>query len=453
MGLDLYDVDSNTPNTSATFSQLANEPYGLTDFEAFAAAQGKPMSFPEWGLATTPSGDDPGYIDGMGSTVANGDFAFETYFDGGSGTRLPLGSSHAAVARRVSRVVRHSLSSAATISGTVTAAGGGDLAGICAEAFLNGTDIAASATTRGRWHVYDFRTCTGQLRRHVRSGVRRRELRHAVVQRHGLGNAVGAGHLGRPSLAAAPASGINATMSPGTSISGTVSAAVGGANLAGICVSAFPAGATSNAGVADTSAADGTYTVEGLVTGQLRRRVLRRAVRRKLRDAVVQRHDDGGVVWRQERGRCRDRACPRQLASTPRWPMSTSISGTVSAAVSGADIGNMCVLGVPRRRRRAGQNVMTALDGMYTISGIAAGNYTVEFDTVSVRRRKLRHRSGTTTWRRVQPPTRLTLSAVSTSVSSPTDRIDAEMALAAENHGDCDRRRRLDQTSRVSACR
>ena len=67
MGLDLYDVDRNTPNTSVTFSQLANEPFGLADFEAFAAAQGKPMSFPEWGLSTVPSGDDPGYIDGMAS--------------------------------------------------------------------------------------------------------------------------------------------------------------------------------------------------------------------------------------------------------------------------------------------------------------------------------------------------------------------------------------------------
>ena len=77
-----------TPQTrQSTFSALANEPYGLTDFEAFAAAQGKPMSFPEWGLSTVPSGDDPGYIDGMASTVANGDFAFETYFDGAARRR------------------------------------------------------------------------------------------------------------------------------------------------------------------------------------------------------------------------------------------------------------------------------------------------------------------------------------------------------------------------------
>ena len=92
LGLDLYDVGCDPPDTPISFAQLANETYGLTSFEAFAAAHGKPMSFPEWGLATSPSGDDPAYIDGIGSTVANGDFAFEAYFDAGAGSSLPLDS-------------------------------------------------------------------------------------------------------------------------------------------------------------------------------------------------------------------------------------------------------------------------------------------------------------------------------------------------------------------------
>ena len=52
------------------------------------------MSFPEWGLSTIPSGDDPAYIGGMGSLFASGEFAFEAYFEGGGGTKskaLPLG--------------------------------------------------------------------------------------------------------------------------------------------------------------------------------------------------------------------------------------------------------------------------------------------------------------------------------------------------------------------------
>jgi hypothetical protein len=85
MGLDLYDVACQIPTTRVTFAQLASETAGLNRFEAFAAAQGKPMSLPEWGLSTIPAGDDPAYIDGIGSTFTDKDFAFESYFDGAGG--------------------------------------------------------------------------------------------------------------------------------------------------------------------------------------------------------------------------------------------------------------------------------------------------------------------------------------------------------------------------------
>jgi hypothetical protein len=93
VGLDLFDVGCITPKTPLTFEQLANEPAGLSSFEAFARAQGKPMSLPEWGLMLIPSGDNPGYINGIGSAFASRDFAFETYFDANLEIRpyLPLG--------------------------------------------------------------------------------------------------------------------------------------------------------------------------------------------------------------------------------------------------------------------------------------------------------------------------------------------------------------------------
>jgi hypothetical protein len=90
LGLDFYDVGCDHPKTPLTFAQLSNEPDGLKTFEAFAKAQHKPMSFPEWGLASIPSGDDPAYIDGIGETVTSRDFAFEAYFDAGAGDSLPL---------------------------------------------------------------------------------------------------------------------------------------------------------------------------------------------------------------------------------------------------------------------------------------------------------------------------------------------------------------------------
>jgi beta-mannanase len=81
VGLDLFDESCVAPKTPYTFSQLANEPASLTTFEAFAAAKGKPMSLPEWALSATPIRDDPAYVNGIGSTVAYKDFAFENYFD------------------------------------------------------------------------------------------------------------------------------------------------------------------------------------------------------------------------------------------------------------------------------------------------------------------------------------------------------------------------------------
>jgi len=81
VGLDLFDVSCTLPKTRLSFKQLASERLGLTDFEAFALARGKPMSFPEWGLKAFPSGDDPGYIDGIGANFTRRDFAFETYFN------------------------------------------------------------------------------------------------------------------------------------------------------------------------------------------------------------------------------------------------------------------------------------------------------------------------------------------------------------------------------------
>jgi hypothetical protein len=95
VGLDLYDVGCNTPNTPLTFKALASEPAGLDHFVAFANAHKKPMSLPEWGLSTVPAGDDPGYINGMGETVTEDDFAFQAYFEGGGANvkALALGPS------------------------------------------------------------------------------------------------------------------------------------------------------------------------------------------------------------------------------------------------------------------------------------------------------------------------------------------------------------------------
>jgi hypothetical protein len=96
LGLDLYNGVCSAPaesTTPITWNQLATEPAGLSTFEAFAKIHGKPMSFPEWGLLQNANGDDPRYVNGIGSAFTNQDFAFETYFDSGTTGTLQMGPS------------------------------------------------------------------------------------------------------------------------------------------------------------------------------------------------------------------------------------------------------------------------------------------------------------------------------------------------------------------------
>ena len=93
VGLDLYDQSCLTPNTQVSFTQLASLPASLTSIEAFAAAQGKAMSIPEWGLVSGAGNDDPAYVNGIGASVNGGNYAFQAYFDAGADNIIQLGSA------------------------------------------------------------------------------------------------------------------------------------------------------------------------------------------------------------------------------------------------------------------------------------------------------------------------------------------------------------------------
>ena len=91
VGVDAYDtgVPASVPFADR-WSYLYNEADGLGAVEAFAAAHGKPLSIPEWGIGparqpgTGQGGDDPAYVNGIASLVANDDVAYESYFDSGA---------------------------------------------------------------------------------------------------------------------------------------------------------------------------------------------------------------------------------------------------------------------------------------------------------------------------------------------------------------------------------
>lgn len=104
IGVDAYDQDCSTRKTvgqegwAAYSTNSAGNPENDPEFpsivnvEAFAKANGKALSIPEWGIDTSTSDDDR-YVTGMAQLFSNSNFSFESYFDTGTDEIAPLGSA------------------------------------------------------------------------------------------------------------------------------------------------------------------------------------------------------------------------------------------------------------------------------------------------------------------------------------------------------------------------
>ncbi len=85
IGTDLYDQSWVQPRTSqnAWAAQLSAT-WGLDWLAGFAAAQGKPIAFPEWGVAVRSDGhglgDDPYFVDQFAAWIATHDVAWTNIF-------------------------------------------------------------------------------------------------------------------------------------------------------------------------------------------------------------------------------------------------------------------------------------------------------------------------------------------------------------------------------------
>lgn len=88
IGLDAYDLkwgdSTSTPDQRWNFT--LNQFNGLVTHRNFAAAHGKPMSFPEWGLYAKGDingggGDNPYYVDRMADWFASNNVAYQSYFN------------------------------------------------------------------------------------------------------------------------------------------------------------------------------------------------------------------------------------------------------------------------------------------------------------------------------------------------------------------------------------
>ena len=104
VGADAYDVDCSTNDTVSQegWSAYANDSHAntpndpnfpsLDNIAAYAAANGKPLAFPEWGLGTGEP-DDAAYVADMAQMFSQKDFSFQSYFDTNDDSIAPLGSS------------------------------------------------------------------------------------------------------------------------------------------------------------------------------------------------------------------------------------------------------------------------------------------------------------------------------------------------------------------------
>ena len=100
IGIDAYDNDCSSQMTVSQEGWTAflnnsagntpNDPNfpSIANMEAFAVANGKPLSFPEWGISGT---DDAAYVTDMAQIFKQDDFSFESYFDDSDDGITPLG--------------------------------------------------------------------------------------------------------------------------------------------------------------------------------------------------------------------------------------------------------------------------------------------------------------------------------------------------------------------------
>jgi hypothetical protein len=83
IGIDVYD-DGNLGSTGAErWNAADNRADGVQAVVQFAAANDKPLSIPEWGVDTVADGgggDDPAFVNGIASVVADNPTAYQSYF-------------------------------------------------------------------------------------------------------------------------------------------------------------------------------------------------------------------------------------------------------------------------------------------------------------------------------------------------------------------------------------
>ena len=262
-----------------------------------------------------------------------------------------------------------------SISGTVTDSAGTALAGICISA--NGPAGSGSTVTgsSGTYSINALSTGSYTVEFYTGCGNSGNYATQYYNDQPSIYNA-------NPVSVTVPSTttDINAVMQPGVTITGTVTAAVGGAGLGGICVVASQSGAFGGSSGSTISSANGTYTISGLWAGSY-------IVEFGFQDCSNPNNFNYVTQWYNNE----TSYASANLVSVAAGGTASSINaamqpggtitGTVTAAVGGADLGGICVDASQSGGGPGSGFATTATNGTYSVTGLPAGSYTVEFHT------------------------------------------------------------------------
>ncbi len=372
-----------TAGSTTAQIDAAMAPAGAIQGTVTAAAGGADLA----GICVTATG--PGGAGGAATTAADGTYSigelpagsYTVAFAPGCGNTVSVlaqwyqGASTAAGATPVAVAAGSTASGigaamppGGVISGTVTsAADGTSLPGICVSAGQSGGSGTASAQTdsSGHYTIMNLPTGTYTVEFTPACGA--------------TGNYADQWYDAKTSpVTATPVTvtagsttvGIDAAMEPGATIAGTVTAAGGGA-IQGICVLASTQGIPPAVTATDSK---GDYAISGLVAGTY---TVEFSASCGASGYALQWYDNQSssatatpVVLTTGQTRSGIDATMQPTGS---------ISGTVTAVAGGQGLANVCVTATETGNGTGDGSLITLPGGAYTIGGLPAGTYTVDF--------------------------------------------------------------------------
>ncbi|HEY5267190.1 MAG TPA: carboxypeptidase-like regulatory domain-containing protein, partial [Acidimicrobiales bacterium] len=298
------------------------------------------------------------------------------YYNGTSvGTSSYAGATSVAVTVASPKTgINVEMTAGAVISGIVTNSSGAGLSGVCVDANPVGGGSALAIST-GLDGAYSLIVAPGNYTVDFYSECGAGNYASQYYNGTSVGTSSYAGATSIAATVASPKTGIDAVMTVGATISGNVTAAVGGTPLSSVCVEAI---STDGGFGTATTASNGSYTVTGLAPGSY---TVEFYIGCGSGNYATQYYNGttAGTPSSTNATSIAVTVASPKTGINAAMTLGTSITGKVTAAVGGAPLSGVCVYA--SASDGAFGVVTTAADGTYTITGLLPDSYTVEFFT------------------------------------------------------------------------